>query len=56
MEGDKCLEERKKREKLKLTGQDIGQLGFGASVEACDGAERFIKGQREENIEKGNKK
>ena len=47
---------QKKREKLKLTGQDIGQLGFGASVEACDGAERFIKGQREENIEKGNKK
>ena len=42
----------KARKKATLSGQDIGQAGFGASVETCDSADRFINSQLEQNIEK----
>ena len=42
----------KARKKATLSGQDIGQAGFGASVETCDPADRFINSQLEQNIEK----
>lgn len=41
---------RKKIERMKVSGHDIGQAGFSTSVEDCDAADSFIRREKENNV------